>query len=370
MTLVEMLVALVIFSIVLAAALGALRNQTRGFDRGAEEMAVLQNMRFAADVLQQEVRSSGNNLAPEQPPIVYAGVNAFAFNADLNSNTPGDLDAVFVDPDAPNAEVNGFLLADQATIPQSSPAYAYPLADYIGNTAETIMFYFEPDASTADPNDFRLMRQVNAQPAELLVRNILAFPGRPFFQYYHETSGRIDSVPSAWYPMTHPSAIYTGSQAVQINQMRAVEVNFSVSNGRTGAAQTTQPMSVTVSLPNMGIDPPPNCGAAPILSVGLTGTSTGWENRERVDLSWPAAFDEAGGARDVVRYVIWRRQGAAPWGPPYSSVAAGHSTYVFTDDNVVVGQTYEYRLAAQDCTPGTSALAGAFVTVVTGPPQP
>jgi len=40
MTLIEMMVALVIFSIVLASALGALRSQTRGFDRGAEEMSL------------------------------------------------------------------------------------------------------------------------------------------------------------------------------------------------------------------------------------------------------------------------------------------------------------------------------------------
>ncbi|MEE8062398.1 MAG: prepilin-type N-terminal cleavage/methylation domain-containing protein, partial [Gemmatimonadales bacterium] len=86
MTLVEMLVALIIFTIILAGALGALRSQSRGFDRGSDDMSMLQNMRFAADLLDQEIRTAGTNLAADQPPVVYAGANAFAINADLTSN--------------------------------------------------------------------------------------------------------------------------------------------------------------------------------------------------------------------------------------------------------------------------------------------
>jgi len=370
MTLVEMMVALVIFSVVLASALGALRSQTRGFDRGSDEMSLLQNMRFAADLMEQEIRAAGNNLATSQPPVVYAGVDAVAFNADLISNTPGDLFAVFVDPDASAAEVAGFALPAQ-NIPQSSPAFSYPVANYLGNVAETIIFYFEPDASTADGSDFRLMRQVNDQTAEVVVRNILPHPDRPFFQYFYENSGRIDSVPSGWYPMSHAAAAYSGSQSVQINQLRAVEVNYTVSNGRTGAEQRTQQMSFVVSMPNTGIAPPPNCGAAPLLSVAMFATSTGWLGAERIDLVWPAAFDDIGGARDVERYVIWRRQGAAPWGNPYRSIPAGRTgNYTFSDDNVVVGQTYQYNMVAQDCTPLMSPTVTATATVSAGPPQP
>jgi type II secretory pathway pseudopilin PulG len=371
MTLVEMMVALVIFSVVLASALGALRSQTRGFDRGSDEMSLLQNMRFAADLMEQEIRAAGNNLATSQPPVVYAGVNAVAFNADLISNTPGDLFAVFVDPDASAAEVGGFALAAAQNIPQSSPAFSYPVADYFGNVAETIIFFFEPDASTADGSDFRLMRQVNDQTAEVVVRNILPHPDRPFFQYFYENSGRIDSVPSGWYPMSHAAAAYTGNQTVRINQLRAVEANYTVSNGRTGAEQRTQQMSFVVSMPNTGIAPPPNCGAAPLLSVAMFATSTGWLGAERIDLTWPAAFDDIGGARDVERYVIWRRQGAAPWGNPYRSIPAGRTgNYTFSDDNVVVGQTYQYSMAAQDCTPLMSPAVTASATVSAGPPQP
>ena len=296
MTLIEMMVALVIFGLVLASALGALRSQTRGFDRGADEMSVLQNMRFAADLMEQEIRAAGNNLAPNQPPVVYAGVNSVAINADLISNTPGDLFAVYVDPDASAAEVTGFPLANQQNIPQSSPAFNYPVADYFGNVAETIIFYFAPDSSTADGADFRLMRQVNDQPAEVVIRNVLPHPDRPFLQYFHETAGRIDSVPSGWYPLSHAAAAYTGNQSVQINQLRAVEVNYTVSNGRAGAEQRSQQMSFVVSMPNTSIAPPPNCGVAPILGVALVADTAGYLGAERIDLTWPPGFDDNGGA--------------------------------------------------------------------------
>jgi hypothetical protein len=335
-------------------------------------MSVLQNMRFAADLMEQEIRAAGNNLAPSQPPVVYAGVNAVAINADLISNTTGDLFAVYVDPDASAAEVTGFAWGAAQNIPQSSPTFNYPVADYFGNVAETIIFYFEPDTSTADGADFRLMRQVNSLPAEVVVRNILPHADRPFFQYFHETAGRIDSVPSDWYPMSHADTAYTGDQSVRINQLRAVEVNYTVSNGRTGAEQRTQQMTFVVSMPNTGIAPPPNCGAAPILGITMSADTAGYLGAERIDLTWPAAVDDIGGARDVERYIIWRRQSASgpPWGNPYRSIPAGRSSYTFNDENVIVGQTYYYLLAAQDCTPLMSAAVAASRTSLQGPPQP
>jgi prepilin-type N-terminal cleavage/methylation domain-containing protein len=371
MTLIEMLVALVIFTVVLAGALGGLRSQSRGFDRGSDEMSILQNMRFAADLLAQEIRTSGTNLAADQAPVVYAGANAFAFNADLTSNVANDLFAVYVDLDAPSGQVSTFLLANARPIPQSAPAFTYPLADYSGTMAETIIFFFEPDTSTTSGTDFRLMRQVNDQPAEVLVRNALPYPGRTFFKYLYENANRIDTVPTAWYPMSHSAAQFTGDETGvlgRINLLRATEVNFTVTNGRTGTALRSQQMSFIVSLPNTGIDKVQTCGAPPILGVPLVATSGGTAGAETIRLTWTAAADEVGGERDVLRYVIWRRPfGSATWGDPYRSIPAGNATYLFSDQAVTVGQTWEYQLAAQDCTPALSLGATDSELVVTGP---
>lgn len=372
MTLVEMLVALIIFTIILAGALGALRSQSRGFDRGSDDMSMLQNMRFAADLLDQEIRTAGTNLAADQPPVVYAGANAFAINADLTSNVANDLFAVYVDLDAPAGQVTGFPLGSAQPIPQSAPAFTYPMANYTGNMAETIIFFFEPDASTADATDFRLMRQINDQPAEVLVRNALPYPGRTFFQYFYENGGRIDTVPGTWSPMSHFVAQYTGDETTmplaRINLLRATEVNFTVTNGRAGTAQRTQQMSFIVSLPNTGIEQVQTCGFPPILGVPLFATSGGTLGAETIDLTWLAAQDETTGEQDVLRYVIWRRPfGAAVWGDPYRSIPAGNATYLFNDQQVAVGETWEYQLAAQDCTPALSLGATASALVVAGP---
>ena len=81
-----------------------------------------------------------------------------------------------------------------------------------------------------------------------------------------------------------------------------------------------------------------------------------------------AAFEEK--HRDVHQQklieALWRRQGVGPWGSPYRSIPAGRNTYVFSDEDVTVGQTYQYMLAAQDCTPALSTTATTTVSVVAG----
>jgi len=372
LTLIEMLVALVLFTIVLAGALGALRSQSRGFDRGSDDLSALQNMRFAADLLQQELQTAGTNLAANQAPLIYAGADAVAFNADYVSNVANDPFAAYVDPDAPPGQVTGLTLANQIPIPGSSPAFSYPLADYTNNFAETITFFFQLDGSTTDPNDYVLRRQVNNQPSEILVRNILPFPGRTFFRYQYKRDvggvGMLDTVPTAWVPMSHTAAVYTGTESGvigRINSLRAVEVSYTISNGRTGADRRLQQMSFIVPLPNMGITQVRTCGAAPILGIPLVAATAGVPGAPQIDLTWPAALDETGGERDVLRYVIWRKRTVDPtWGDPYRSIPSGNLNYLFSDVNVVSGETWQYQIAAQDCTPSVSAVAlSAAITV-------
>ena len=74
-------------------------------------------------------------------------------------------------------------------------------------------------------------------------------------------------------------------------------------------------------------------------------------------VSWSAAFDETSGEEDVVRYAIFRRElPAVEWGEPYFSIPAGQPSYIYTDSDVAVGSTYEYAIAAQDCTPAMSGM--------------
>ena len=189
-TLVELLVAMVVFVVVLAASMSFLVTQSRTFRRGSDDMGVLQNMSFGADNLDSQLRTAGANAVDAQPPVVYAGNNSFSFNSDYVSNDTLDISAVYFDPDAATAEVETIKLANQIVVPGSSPNFSYPSTDYqtaagTASPAELITLFFTPDLETSRTDDFDLMRQVNSNAAEVLVRQVLPdSTNLPFFRYY------------------------------------------------------------------------------------------------------------------------------------------------------------------------------------------
>jgi prepilin-type N-terminal cleavage/methylation domain-containing protein len=382
-TLIEMLIAMVVFMAVLGGALSFLRAQAGGFRKGDEEMSTLLNLSYGADHLHAQLRTTGARTLDRQPPIVYASANSFSFNADYVSNDVTDISAVYVDPDAPAEETVGLRLADQIPIPGSSPAFLYPSQDYLDeaghNTlAETITLFFRPDLETPRADDFVLLRQVNGQPAERLVRNILAdSTNLPFFRYYKLRMPGPGLAPvatlvaAAELPMRHtiPGHGSTADAGSPIDSLRAVLVSYIITNGLSGARERQQRISVTIPLPNMGLRELKICGAAPVLGQALTAAYENVANVHRVVLSWNRAFDENNGEKDVVRYVLWRRDVTDPdWSDPLTSIpAAGLAAYSYTDQDLVPGTTYEYRLSAQDCTPRLSSSATSAPVAIPGP---
>lgn len=362
-TLIEMLIALVIFLIVLVSTMSAIGAQNRGFNKGLEEMGILQNLRYGVQQMEMEIRMAGANTPAAQPGIVYAGVNAVSFNSDLISNTPGDISAVYVDPDAPAGHVTAMTTAMAAAIPGSSPAWTYPSANFALSPAETTTFWFTPDAATARVDDFVLMRQVNNQVAEPLVRAILApTGGAPFFSYRYlnvPVSGAttLAAVPAGWLPLRHTAAQHgiasdTGT-AARIDSLRAVEVQYRVTNMKTGTAERIRTISAVIPTPNIGLRKLQSCGDTPIFLSAVVATVRA--DTTAVDVTWSASVDEATGETDIIRYVIWRRAGAVvTWGDPLASIAPGSVTYSFADPDILVGETYQYAVAAQDCSPTLS----------------
>jgi hypothetical protein len=153
----------------------------------------------------------------------------------------------------------------------------------------------------------------------------------------------------------HGSAADAGSR---IDSLRAVLVSYMVTNGLTGAMERRQRISLTIPLSNMGLRELRICGAAPILGQPLNAAFDNGTGVNQIILTWNQAFDEDQGQRDVVRYVLWRRDVAEPeWPDPLTSVSAvGLASYTHVDQDLTPGTTYEYRLAAQDCTPRLSAV--------------
>ena len=375
-TLVELLVALFVFSAVMAGTLGFLRFQGRAMSLGSDRMNAVQNLQFALSTIEQRLRAAGANLPGAQPAIIYAGRNVVAFNADYATNVPNDPFAIYYDPDVPAGAVTALTKAQRITLPLTT--VGYPDTSYttggINSPAETMIFFVAPDSTTARGDDYILFEQVNGGPPEMVSRNIIGSPTTVYFDYYRLASVAgtlsIDSLPAARLPLVHTVPIHlapadTGAAAV-IDSIRGIRVTFTVTNGLSGAAERRYTLVRFMELPNIGIASRRTCGDAPILGTALTASSiTQTDGTPAVRLAWNAATDEYAGEKDVVQYVIWRKRITdLTWGTPYLSLPAGSPTYLYDDAAVTSGATYQYQLAAADCTPSSSpTTTSAAVTI-------
>jgi len=370
MTLVELLVALLIASLLVSTALAFVKQQGQAFSFGTGRMSVLQSHRFVLDALERDLRTVGSGVPAKQPFLVYADSLVLAFNADFVSRDTGDVFAVYIDEDAPVNAVQALTRARRFRLPGTG--FTYPDTSYsersTNSPAETIILYFERDTTTARTDDWVLFRQANDQPPGVVGRGLLASPGRRFFEYSQlvesdTAASRIDPVPVTWLPLAHSVNAHrtpadTG-RAARIDRLRGVRVNFVASNGDTGAREQKRAVSRLIRFPNAGMANLQTCGEAPQFGATLSAARVTLPSGERVvRLAWGQAGDENSGERDVVRYVVWRKTvAAADWGDPYLSIPAGQSTYSYTDSDVQLGTTYYYAVAAQDCTPSISALS-------------
>jgi type II secretory pathway pseudopilin PulG len=377
MTLVELLIALTLFTVVIGAAMQYLRAQSQAYRRGTAISDAVANLRYAEQTLLQDLRIAGANVPDHQPVLVYAANEVVSINADYASNLPGALFAVYRDPDAPAGQVSAASAAGRFTIPRSSPTVQYPDTTYLvqgsNSEAETITFYFEPDGSTIRADDWVLRRQVNAADAEVVARGILAVSGTPFFRYQRlARSGSrlvLAPVPAGWIPLYHQRPIHlspadTGA-AARIDSVRAILVTFDVTNGAAGSDERVTRAEFTIPLPNMGIARLRSCGDPPLSGSAFTAAVELIGGAPTVRLSWTASADESAGERDVSRYVLWRRAGGVgEWGDPYRSIPAGNASYVFSDEAVEPGVSYQYALASQDCTPTLSPRTTSALVLI------
>jgi len=368
-SLAELLIVTVVFGIVVAGALGFLAVQSKAFYRGADKLTALQNLRFSLDRLESDVQTAGTNLVPGQPWLIYVDDDVIAFNADYATNLANDPGAVFYDPGAPSGSVTA--LQAPITIPNS--AFSYGDTTYtqnggsINSGGETLVLFLEPDTSTTRTDDFALFRQVNTKTPELVARNLLRSGNEPFFRYFWNQSApgqalQFDSVADTVLPWAHIAKEHGGTLDVgvsaEMDQIRAVRVTLRATNGLSGPDERLADLTRILTMRNAGIKKLPSCGDVPLL--GTTGfqatiTDSDGDGVSEATLTWNRATDEAQGELDVIAYTLWRMSAAdSTWGDPYLSIPAGQTTYNYEDRSGSVGQTYQYALAAKDCTPAVS----------------
>lgn len=371
-TLVELLIVMVVFGVVVTGALGFMAVQSKAFYKGADKLTALQNLRFSMDRLESDVQTAGTNLVSGQPWLIHLDSDALAFNADYATNIANDIGAVFYDPGAPSGSVTAL----QSPITIHGTSFTYGDTTYTdpgsgsNSPGETLQFYFTPDTSTARTDDYMLLRKVNRAPPQLVARHLLQQPGEPFFRYFWNQKDpgqplHFDSIADTALPWAHIAkdhgSIADTAISAAMDRVRALRVTLRATNGLTGPEERTADLSRVIVMRNAGVEKLKTCGDTPLLgSVGFNGAASDpdGDGTYQVDLSWGPATDESIGERDVIAYTIWRMASTdSVFGDPYLSIPAGQLAYSYTDQSVVSGDSYTYRVAAKDCTPSLSGQA-------------
>ncbi|MEK7380863.1 MAG: prepilin-type N-terminal cleavage/methylation domain-containing protein [Gemmatimonadota bacterium] len=252
-SLLEVLVAMVILTVIASSAVGFFRSQNQSMIKGAERLDIVQNGRFGVSQVERVIRTMGSGVTGLQPMLVYGGDSVVAINTDYVENDSTDFRwATNLNPYLPDAATLAWDFADRTAVPTTSylyPPVTFRQANGTKSPAETVIFYLEPDPSTARTDDLVLMMRINSQAPDLVTRNLLPYPGRPFFEY--SLARRLGSGADTMFfasgtlkPLIRriPDATFSGADsanAIRPDSVRAIRINFKVTNGLTGTDDRT-----------------------------------------------------------------------------------------------------------------------------------
>lgn len=377
-TLLELLIAMMLFLVISGVAVQYMRRQSTLVTREATRLDALQNAQFAASQMERELREAGAGVLDIQPMMVQLDSEAITFNANMVSIDSGDVRAVYQLPDADPNAVRGMRQNESRRLPNSLPLKLYPDTTYnvsgVVTNAETISYWFRPDSSSAVPNRYVLYRQVNATAPSLVARGIAKDMRDtvPFITYFTaDTLGALRPIDRRLLPIIHSklhgAAADTGLRALT-DSVRVIRLHLlaAARDPRTGK-DGLRTVETWVRLMNAGLLQRTSCGQPPYGASALVATSsTPLAEVKTVTLTWNPSSDDAGGERDIQRYAIYRRLASEPvFGDPFASISATSTvSYSFVDGQVLPNESYVYGIVAQDCTPLLSPMAvSAPVTV-------
>lgn len=362
---VEMIFAVSITVLVFSIAVPFFRAQTRAMDAGAGRLDAFQSARYAVARIEADLRLAGGEEG--QPVIVQAAPFALSFNANRQGiTTTSDPNASTWDGTLDSLTTQSWLVSRATSLRTSSKTYpttAYTNANGTTSQAETIQYFLHADTAGGLTNLYVLYRRVNDRDSTLVTRNLYV-PGDSnfFFQYYKtDASGNSAAIANADLP------IYWDDSVSRADSLTAVAVR---ATGRywdaRNQANVYRHLYVTVQLRNAVRLLARSCGAVPATpdSLGVTvETAPAGQNLD-VRLDWSGVAGDSTTPRDVRQYVVYRRlSGATTWTAIASRPAHRTSAYRYQDFALpVVAGTYEYGLAARDCS-GLSAVRSATATV-------
>ncbi|GEM_PF-442394 len=370
-TLVEIMVAMTMLTIIGAAALGFFVRQTRAVTATAGRLDAQQNVSFALDAIDHDVRVAGVGLGLRQPMVIEAHPYALTFNADLVTRDTASVTAAsYYDPSVPDSLALALVPAHRITLPYSG--VGYPDSTYVQTTgllsnAETISFWLTPDSTTARPDDYLLLRRINSAAPTVVARGLIFPGGAPAFRYYipgPTVNSRVEITAPTLPLYFREGAVGSDTMLAKIAEVRVqLEAVYQDPRGN----DVYRSVNEYIPLLNAGLLHTAACGAPPQAPTSLTVTA--WPSGDSIGVAWPASADETGGEKDVKSYSVYRRAGSTgSWGTPiYTTPAAGTTTYGWEDRTVPLVQPYQYAVVARDCTPALSTLTPAAGTVTANP---
>ncbi|MCC6931263.1 MAG: hypothetical protein IT359_19900 [Gemmatimonadaceae bacterium] len=365
----ELLLTLTITIGVFAAAVPFFTMQVRQLQQDVGRTDAQQTARFAQNTVDRELRNIGIGVQPmdasqgiprNQPKIVQAHAYAVTFNTDLVANDTSDVEAVYFDPNVADQLTRTMIASSPITLPwsgKSYPDYTYRKNDRSLSLAETVSYWVSADSSQpSSSNMYVLWRRVNDGPISVVATGIRITGTQPFFRYNRVLpSGVIDSIPTASLPIFWDAV---GSIADSIRTV-SVSVNgvFNGYNLQNRATTFVRSVNSQTSLANIGLAQRSSCGDVPLNPGAPTVALVTVSGVTRVQVTFTASSDESSGERDVERYVLYRRIVGNPWDEPIDQVGGSKSaSYMWEDFDIQPGVTFQYGVAAQDCSPANSSM--------------
>jgi type II secretory pathway pseudopilin PulG len=365
----ELLLSITITIAVFSAAVPFFTMQMRQLQQDLGRSDAQMTARFAQNTIDRELRNIGIGTTPmnpaagitrNQPKIVMAGPFAVTFNTDLIASDTSDINAVYYDPNVPLALTTALTGTGMITLPLSSKPYPdFVYRDPAGalSLAETVSYWASVDSTASATDEYVMFRRVNDGPVSVVARGIRIPSGQSLFTYTRLTStGVVSAVPIASLPVFWDQTnSFSDSIRTVTMSIRGVFHGYDLQNR---AKMYERAVTSQTSLANIGLSQRGSCGDVPLnpgapvaLFVSLAGLGADY-----VEVTFNKSSDEASGENDVDRYAIFRREVGQLFGEPIAVVGKSGGPYVFEDFDLQPGLSFEYGVAAQDCSPANSTI--------------
>ena len=362
-TLIEMMIAIVLFVLVFGLAVPFFRYQARSVSASAGRLDALQNARYAQSAIDRDLRISGIGIIQSQPMIVQADGFAVTFNADLATKDKNDPMSIYYDADMDSSGTDAMNNANKVTLPLS--AVSYPDSNYmngaIASAAETIQYWLVRDSSASRTDQYILYRRVNNLAQKIVAKGIIVPAGQNFFQYMKPNgAGGLDSIRASKLPIFHSAPIHgspadTATSALT-DSIRVVRMTVTGLYNDPDKGAIMKTVVSSTKLLNAGMSRSTVCGDLPIPVTTATATRfPAVGTPTKVTLTWSASLDQDAGEKDVGRYMVFKKKSTSTdWGSPIADLAASQANYTLDDTSLSSG-TWVYAVVAQDCSPANSA---------------